>query len=140
MGVCIGVCLCVRMGICPDVCCVPLWTAGWAFRFPAPPLPDACLRISMDGWWRGVVRGGSRPILVFVKEKSHNKGFGESFSYPNSFHQRLIAVTIVTIVTIKMAPPLFDASLYLEVTIRSEERRVGKECSVVCRSRWSPYH
>ena len=23
---------------------------------------------------------------------------------------------------------------------RSEERRVGKECSVVCRSRWSPYH
>ena len=24
--------------------------------------------------------------------------------------------------------------------IRSEERRVGKECTVVCRSRWSPYH
>jgi DNA gyrase subunit B len=23
---------------------------------------------------------------------------------------------------------------------RSEERRVGKECSRVCRSRWSPYH
>ena len=24
--------------------------------------------------------------------------------------------------------------------VRSEERRVGKECHVVCRSRWSPYH
>ena len=24
--------------------------------------------------------------------------------------------------------------------MRSEERRVGKECSVTCRSRWSPYH
>ena len=24
--------------------------------------------------------------------------------------------------------------------MRSEERRVGKECHVVCRSRWSPYH
>ena len=24
--------------------------------------------------------------------------------------------------------------------IRSEERRVGKECFVPCRSRWSPYH
>ena len=24
--------------------------------------------------------------------------------------------------------------------IRSEERRVGKECSSPCRSRWSPYH
>ena len=23
---------------------------------------------------------------------------------------------------------------------RSEERRVGKECGCVCRSRWSPYH
>ena len=23
---------------------------------------------------------------------------------------------------------------------RSEERRVGKECSSPCRSRWSPYH
>ena len=26
------------------------------------------------------------------------------------------------------------------VTSRSEERRVGKECPRVCRSRWSPYH
>src|SRR3546814_3849687 len=25
-------------------------------------------------------------------------------------------------------------------TIRSEERRVGKECVSTCRSRWSPYH
>ena len=24
--------------------------------------------------------------------------------------------------------------------VRSEERRVGKECSLLCRSRWSPYH
>ena len=24
--------------------------------------------------------------------------------------------------------------------VRSEERRVGKECSFRCRSRWSPYH
>ena len=24
--------------------------------------------------------------------------------------------------------------------LRSEERRVGKECSLTCRSRWSPYH
>ena len=24
--------------------------------------------------------------------------------------------------------------------LRSEERRVGKECGQMCRSRWSPYH
>ena len=28
----------------------------------------------------------------------------------------------------------------IETTVRSEERRVGKECSSLCRSRWSPYH
>ena len=28
----------------------------------------------------------------------------------------------------------------LQQTVRSEERRVGKECSELCRSRWSPYH
>src|SRR3546814_1595374 len=26
------------------------------------------------------------------------------------------------------------------VLLRSEERRVGKECVSTCRSRWSPYH
>ena len=26
------------------------------------------------------------------------------------------------------------------VYVRSEERRVGKECRALCRSRWSPYH
>ena len=27
-----------------------------------------------------------------------------------------------------------------EPDARSEERRVGKECASMCRSRWSPYH
>ena len=27
-----------------------------------------------------------------------------------------------------------------EAEVRSEERRVGKECVSTCRSRWSPYH
>src|SRR3546814_15565311 len=30
--------------------------------------------------------------------------------------------------------------LLAPVAIRSEERRVGKECVSTCRSRWSPYH
>ena len=29
---------------------------------------------------------------------------------------------------------------YTRTIQRSEERRVGKECSEPCRSRWSPYH
>ena len=27
-----------------------------------------------------------------------------------------------------------------DALMRSEERRVGKECRIGCRSRWSPYH
>ena len=27
-----------------------------------------------------------------------------------------------------------------QAVLRSEERRVGKECASMCRSRWSPYH
>ena len=27
-----------------------------------------------------------------------------------------------------------------DISARSEERRVGKECDIPCRSRWSPYH
>ena len=33
----------------------------------------------------------------------------------------------------------FLTSLFT-ITSRSEERRVGKECLRLCRSRWSPYH
>src|SRR3546814_13231616 len=32
------------------------------------------------------------------------------------------------------------AGLELVREMRSEERRVGKECVSTCRSRWSPYH
>src|SRR3546814_21133240 len=36
--------------------------------------------------------------------------------------------------------PVADVSFTLRTEIRSEERRVGKECVSTCRSRWSTYH
>jgi 4-hydroxy-3-polyprenylbenzoate decarboxylase len=36
--------------------------------------------------------------------------------------------------------PPEGCSYRMEVISRSEERRVGKECRRLCRSRWSPYH
>ena len=33
-----------------------------------------------------------------------------------------------------------DETLLVQSGKRSEERRVGKECERLCRSRWSPYH
>ena len=38
---------------------------------------------------------------------------------------------------LKQAP---GSELSAQSLIRSEERRVGKECASMCRSRWSPYH
>ena len=35
---------------------------------------------------------------------------------------------------------LLDGESVKSCTVRSEERRVGKECCTPCRSRWSPYH
>ena len=36
--------------------------------------------------------------------------------------------------------PEVDINYASIIAERSEERRVGKECSSSCRSRWSPYH
>src|SRR3546814_16961961 len=36
--------------------------------------------------------------------------------------------------------PSLGFDILLPLGIRSEERRVGKECVSTCRSRWSPYH
>ena len=35
---------------------------------------------------------------------------------------------------------VFAGLHYWQLGDRSEERRVGKECHMSCRSRWSPYH
>src|SRR3546814_11183959 len=40
----------------------------------------------------------------------------------------------------KVEAQLFDNPTEIMTFIRSEERRVGKECVSTCRSRWSPYH
>src|SRR3546814_17320802 len=36
--------------------------------------------------------------------------------------------------------PTANGEIFDPASIRSEERRVGKECVSTCRSRWSPYH
>src|SRR3546814_5711483 len=41
--------------------------------------------------------------------------------------------------TISSIVPTLPQASIIEA-LRSEERRVGKECVSTCRSRWSPYH
>src|SRR3546814_20542900 len=54
-------------------------------------------------------------------------------------HQAVLAGAAAATVTLAVITwLLLRASTRLP--IRSEERRVGKECVSTCRSRWSPYH
>jgi flagellar biosynthetic protein FliQ len=46
------------------------------------------------------------------------------------------AATQINEATLSFVPKIIAAVAVL----RSEERRVGKECRRLCRSRWSPYH
>ena len=41
---------------------------------------------------------------------------------------------------VRYAKKLINEGVIGKVLYRSEERRVGKECRIGCRSRWSPYH
>jgi hypothetical protein len=53
---------------------------------------------------------------------------GEATQVTNGFHRRFTTAPT----NMWMSDPA--------QALRSEERRVGKECDVMCRSRWSPYH
>ena len=55
---------------------------------------------------------------------SHDGGIGELWD-----HEKQVRLGQ----KLQVAKPVIAA-------VRSEERRVGKECSSPCRSRWSPYH
>ena len=56
-----------------------------------------------------------------------------------NFNKKLkIKLKVKTIQNLKILLRIFLNGFLL--LIRSEERRVGKECTIQCRSRWSPYH
>src|SRR3546814_13004900 len=75
-----------------------------------------------------------RPRRVFVNSMSDL--FHESV--PDDFIDRVFTVTAIaqehTFQVLTKRPQRMRDYL------RSEERRVGKECVSTCRSRWSPYH
>ena len=63
---------------------------------------------------------------------------------------QIICATLLTAeeVTVNNIPDILDVNNLIQLmramgaflVSRSEERRVGKECRIGCRSRWSPYH
>src|SRR3546814_12065319 len=75
-----------------------------------------------------------RSFVAFEREKFRSSVTSEAFGRLNSGWLTLDARCRIVDMTAHLEP-LFQRS-----SVRSEERRVGKECVSTCRSRWSPYH
>ena len=62
---------------------------------------------------------------------------GEAANGETAYQQILALQPDIVLLDIRM-PGMSGLDVIREA--RSEERRVGKECLRLCRSRWSPYH
>src|SRR3546814_14136585 len=89
--------------------------------------------------------GGSRQRVGRRSEDRSGSDLARDRSDGGRGHARFIGVEWL----LCSKAPLFGSALdralqpihaSLSFIIRSEERRVGKECVSTCRSRWSPYH
>ena len=75
------------------------------------------------------------PVLDAPSAKSESRAMSAApASFKSEFLQTLQARGYIHQIT---HPDELDAAA---AGSRSEERRVGKECALLCRSRWSPYH
>ena len=73
---------------------------------------------------------GSGPAMAFIVKGAPIKGIAAMAGAP----------LLLSLVVRPDGPKSLVELKGKTVSDRSEERRVGKECSLTCRSRWSPYH
>ena len=83
--------------------------------------------------------------LIFIAKKAHPhfiKVFDEYDVLNNSVQENVNASRVVKAFVREdfEISKFHGISGYVYNLFRSEERRVGKECLRLCRSRWSPYH
>ena len=70
----------------------------------------------------------------------HVRGWSERIRIGGAEADFERAVASVQPQAVELGATQFEALTAAALLARSEERRVGKECSLPCRSRWSPYH
>ena len=82
--------------------------------------------------------------LVMIRASQINGyGYGTDVHSKNAAHAGEGATRLNLVAAWRESTVFTDAeraALELTEQVRSEERRVGKECTIQCRSRWSPYH
>ena len=84
--------------------------------------------------WTGVACDFGRVVGLDLSNKSLRGDLSSSVASLDG----LVTLNLSRNSLLGAAPAVLGRLARLRV--RSEERRVGKECMVQCRSRWSPYH
>src|SRR3546814_15560279 len=79
----------------------------------------------------------SRAFLMVMSGYCQDAGGWQARSKPSSARQ--VATSSTPHEAIESVSCHFS-KVWNDVSARSEERRVGKECVRTCRSRWSPFH
>ena len=86
-----------------------------------------------------VVGSGGREHAI-AKKLLESRDVEQVFVAPGNDGMRLDGLDLINI-GISEHSKLIDFAKVNDIAwTRSEERRVGKECLRLCRSRWSPYH
>src|SRR3546814_18217864 len=106
---------------------------------------EICALTKIDGVWIGIVvvfLGGAavarwgawRPLgATIVLCGCSNLLYLALIAYPGNLAVLTLVISVENLTLGMLGPPTV-------AFLRSEERRVGKECVSTCRSRWSPYH
>ena len=114
----------VVSGACPVV--------GGAFG--APACADSEARAQRESERRKKKREAGQPVFITGAHPRRLPGF----IVPDFLHG--VVKNAAVTATRSIVRPLLLSMRSNRTVPRSEERRVGKECTSWCRSRWSPYH
>src|SRR3546814_12972125 len=75
-----------------------------------------------------------------IRPRSDAQGRGGGGGRQRGTSHRSAASSSSVRASTQRRPPSASSSSFQNGALRSEERRVGKECVSTCRSRWSPDH
>ena len=84
-----------------------------------------------------------KKLIIAEKEFNSRLFLGTGKFNSNTVMEEAILASGCEMVTVAMKRIELDDKeddMLKHIIHRSEERRVGKECRIGCRSRWSPYH
>src|SRR3546814_7362011 len=80
-------------------------------------------------------------IFLFSSRRRHTRCALVTWSSDGVLFRSPLSILLIKALMVMLGEPEVMYSPFLIMNLlRSEERRVGKECVSTCRSRWSPYH